>query len=134
MPAPLWRTLKQGFFRSLLEALLASGVTPKGVVVFHELTVTALRPPTVWEQQSAQLTHWVQQELPVLAERVAQTIAHHAPIVGKAALDLSLVITRGIAAVVWGTAGVIAQAVINDPCLVLVTEDDYWVEIDRWFS
>ena len=45
--------------RSRLEALLASGVTPKGVVVFHELTVSPARPPTIWERCSAQVTYWV---------------------------------------------------------------------------
>ena len=73
-------------------------------------------------------------EAPVVAERVSQAIGHHGPIVGRFALKLSLAISQGIAAVVWTTAGAIASAVISDPCLVIVTEDGYWVEIDRWFS
>jgi hypothetical protein len=60
-----------------------------------------------------------------------------APIVGSAARLVIGLTAAGLAA----TAAVVAAltlaalaAALTDPCLVVVTEDGSWIEIDRWLD
>jgi len=99
------RTMKR------IETIYSQGLRPKGFVVVHEAPMQ-LKPP---EQTNSQ----------------------------KAELKLSnLDLAKGLEALVK-VAGIVMMATlllpvglltIIDPIMVVVTEDDYWIEIDRWIS
>jgi len=39
-----------------------------------------------------------------------------------------------VRALLCGLAAVVAALVLVDPCLVVVTEDGWWLEVDRWLA
>ena len=123
--------------RQRLEAVLAAGVQPKAIVVFHEIPTAdpvAQRPLSVTGQKAIALARWAQQEAPVALSRGATVARRYAPVVGRAAGKIALITAQvlGVAALTTLViAGQILSAVV-DPCLVVVTEDGDWVEIDRW--
>lgn len=122
--------------RTRLEALMAAGVKPKAIVVFHEI------PPTTTSQShtgrlTAQFQRFANQELPVVVDRVTAAAKRHGPTVGRFALGVGAVTVAGAAlagASALLLAGSVAAAAIADPCLVVVTEDGDWIEVDRWYD
>ncbi len=133
-----------------LQALLDAGLKPKAVVVFHEI-------PTTHSGQSSRLGKatrnlvscivvWAQQEFPVWADQTARAIdmslrraemttRKYAPVVARVLVQAAVVAEPIMATVAMGallTTAAIGAALLHDPCLVLVTEDGYWIEVDRW--
>ncbi|MDO8673973.1 MAG: hypothetical protein Q7O66_21390 [Dehalococcoidia bacterium] len=133
-----------------LQALLATGVKAKAVVLFHEIPTATKRRPSRLERNLRQAVSTsvrsLQQELPVKVEqagraanqlfyRTATATQKNAPVVARSLLKMGVVALPIIAAVVLGTLSItatIAAAALHDPCLVLVTQDGYWIEVDRW--
>jgi hypothetical protein len=106
-----------------LDAVLALGITPRAVVLFHE--IVPIDPP-----------------LPA-ANPFSTHASRWAAAVGAALLQAARVLgpltSRGAAAgVAWAARTVRAIRTwfkgMPDPVLVIVTGDGYWVEIDRWYA
>ena len=119
------RTLKR------VGAIYEAGLRPRGFIVAHE------SPPMLMNvEATARSERGRHFDLDEMATRVQQGFAHafsRESLLGRAApLVLSgvLFILKG-AVVVLGVCGVLAVVAL-DPVLIAVTEDGYWVEIDRW--
>lgn len=123
------------------QAILASGIKLRGAVLFHEIPKNYGRHRSPIEKLLSRIYLWTQQELPVLSRRKAvlraEQVQQRIPVMGNllyraaykvptVALILGTVVTAGVS-----TAAVLG-AVITDPCLVVVTEEGEWIEVDRW--
>jgi hypothetical protein len=116
-----------------VQDVFAAGIRPKGFVVVHEAPKLLSGPS---EERSESLRMGA---LPEQLRSKLKTVA-----AGMGTLGLALVAIPGLAvlavaalalaAMVMVPVLLIAGAVIVDPILVAVTEDGYWVEIDRWWS
>ncbi len=94
-------------------------VVPRAVVVFHKLPA---RQPARFPAARRRAVSVVR-SLPVLAvERSALLLL---PVLGWLLVAASRMLLLGLAAVV-------AALVLLDPCLVVVTEDGWWLEVDWW--
>jgi hypothetical protein len=119
-----------------LHALLDAGICPKAVVIFHEIPQQQLAP-TDMERLLTRAHRFAAHDLPAagyaLGERAKAGAVASAPIIGHALAvgGKALLWAAGAAAV--GTL-MIAATALSDPCLVIVTDDGYWLEVDRWYS
>jgi len=106
-----------------LRAVLAAGVVPRAVVVFHEL------PATPSARLSAVQRHVVSvaRALPPMAAAVERSALRLLPVLGW-------LLIAAVRALLCGLAAVVAALVLVDPCLVVVTEDGWWLEVDRWLA
>jgi len=129
--------------RQRLQSFLTTGVTPKAIVVFHEIP-TAPHEPSRSARIATRLHRFANQELPPIVQGVQERVQQTAPVVGRGVLRVASAALPviGIAGVVLvGAMGLLAAsalsvlaAAVTDPCLVVVTEDGQWIEIDRWYS
>lgn len=116
-----------------LRAIFEVGLRPKGFVLVHEapklLPAPAQAPPESWR-------------VPLLPPHVTSVLKRAGTVAGAAvlgvaaltgALVLALVAVL-VVAVALVPLALVAGAVMVDPILVAVTEDGYWIEIDRWES
>lgn len=134
--------------RTRLDALLALDLVPKAIVLFHEIPTdwapaspptAASSPVTATRQHGTRLSRWAQQSLPVLVDRASEATRRHGPPLARTLAHLT-VRALGLAALGLGAATIVALgatataigAALSDPCLVIVTADGYWIEIDRW--
>ena len=119
-----------------VQAIFAAGLRPQGFVMVHEAP-KLLPPPAGYEPPApAPLTL----RMPVLPEQVRSTVKVVSGAI--AALGMGLAAIMGVvvvaiaaiaaAAVVLIPLAFVAAIVAVDPILVAVTEDGYWIEIDRW--
>jgi len=137
-----------------LNEVLAGGVQPRAIVVFHEIPGEK-RPLSLLGRAAIRLHRLAHQELPVLAADSAALTAAlaarakarartTAPVVGAAALTfarraapiigiVALALLAALGKLATATVAVAAAVVASDPCLVVVTTDGYWVELDRWY-
>ena len=114
-----------------VKAIFAAGIRPVGFVMVHEapklLPAPAPAEPTTWQR-------------PTLPENVRSTLKKVGTAMVTAAAGLFVITGVAIAAmaVLVAAAAVllplamVAAIVTVDPILVAVTEDGYWIEIDRW--
>ena len=93
-----------------IHTLFSQGLRPQGFVVVHEAPMQLAAPKTVVEEKP--LVEW---------EGVGKAVGTVARVMGVLLLG-SLLLPLGL----------IAGVVMLDPILVAVTEDGYWIEIDRW--
>lgn len=98
------RTMKR------IQTIYSQGLRPQGFVVVHEapMQITAPKP-------------MIEEKPPVEWEGVGKVAGAIAKVLGVLALGGLLL-----------PLGLLAGLVILDPILVAVTEDGYWIEIDRW--
>lgn len=124
--------------RYRLQSLLSSGLQPKAVVLFHEL-------PQFMEQQDSGISTLVNEadrlryRIPEMIEALSVNVAKKLPLVGallwRVGLVLLPMVVLSLGVLVAGatTAAVaVGSAIALDPCLVVVTVDGYWIEVDRW--
>jgi len=90
--------------------LFSQGLRPQGFVVVHEAPMQLTAPKPVIEEKP-----------PVEWEGVGKAVGVITKVLGVLLLGSMLL-----------PLGLIAGAVMIDPILVAVTEDGYWIEIDRW--
>jgi hypothetical protein len=104
-----------------LHAVVSAGVVPRAVVVLHELLPT---PPA---RSSAIRRHAVAaaRALPPMAAAVERSALRLLPVLGW-------LLVAAVRVLLCGLAAVAAALVPVDPCLVVVTEDGWWLEVDRW--
>ena len=93
-----------------IRIIYSQGLRPQGFVVVHEAPMQLAAPKTVVEEKPK--VEW---------EGVGKSVGTVARVLGVLLLG-SLLLPLEL----------IAGAVMLDPILVAVTEDGYWIEIDRW--
>ncbi len=148
--------------RQRLDTLLALDLVPQAIVLFHVNKAEteagtdprmgrhgrqpAAGSPTVvadlvtlMSQRGARLRRWTQQTLPVVVDRTSEAARRHGPplarLAGQLAVRTLSLAVLGVGAVTVAALGLTTLAigaVLTDPCLVIVTADGYWIEIDRW--
>jgi len=93
-----------------IHTLFSQGLRPQGFVVVHEapMQLTASKPVT-------------EEKPPEEWKGIGIAVSVIAKILG-------VILLGGM----FLPIGLIAGAVMIDPILVVVTEDGYWIEIDRW--
>lgn len=117
-----------------VQTIFEAGFRPKGFVLVHEAPEHILPAPADEEPSSIQGAE--------VATRIASTLKRVGTVLGPLAIGLALVAGLGIAAIAIAVIGAIliipaammVGAVALDPILAAVTEDGYWIEIDRWDS
>ncbi len=113
-----------------VEAVYAAGLRPKGFIVAHEAPPILDNPaqgegsadgPSI---DAEKLKRIVQDDV---LPRLTTALRVGAPLVGKCVL-------AALKGTLWalGGIGMLAAVALVDPVLIAVTEDGYWVEIDRW--
>ena len=109
-----------------IQTIFAGGLRPQGFVLVHEapLVLSAPQQPGEIEKQNSS------------KESIAKTAGLLGAILtGAGALSAALAVGLGIlllGGVLLIPTLLLAGAVMVDPILVAVTEDGYWIEIDRW--
>ena len=93
-----------------IRTIYTQGLRPQGFVVVHEAPMQLTAPKPVVEEKS-----------PMEWEGVGKTVGVIAKVMGALLLGSMLL-----------PFGLLAGLVMLDPILVAVTEDGYWIEIDRW--
>ena len=99
-----------------IQAIFAAGIRPQGFVLVHEAPKLLKAPVTPKEQPKAPP---VTTSSPHSTTDFASTLA-----TGFAAM----------ASMVFPMLFFVVAAALADPILVAVTEDGYWIEIDRWYT
>jgi hypothetical protein len=137
--------------RLRLDALLALGLEPKAVALFHEISETGQQPGLsifpaplssllkAGRQSGARFSRWAQQSLPVITDRLSDAARRHGPPLVRTLAHLTVraagLAALGLSVFAIAALGLIATALgaaLADPCLIVVTADGYWIEIDRW--
>ena len=98
---------------SRIRAIFAAGFRPQGFVLVHEAPMLLKAPPAPQPQP--------------------RTLAANTPSPDSTA-DFAAALGTGLSALasIIFPMMMFAAAAIVDPILVAVTEDSYWIEIDRW--
>jgi len=98
------RTMKR------IQTIYTQGLRPQGFVVVHEAPMQLTAPKPAFEEKR-----------PLKWEGSGKVIGAIAKVLGVVALGGMLL-----------PLGLLAGLVMLDPILVAVTQDGYWIEIDRW--
>jgi hypothetical protein len=112
-----------------MEAIFAAGIRPKGWLMVHE--APKLLPANVEERDVPTPNTWLSPRTRQHTKTALKTIA---TVLGGLAVATGTVALAVAALVAFLPVVLIAGAILIDPILVAVTEDGYWVEIDRWDS
>jgi hypothetical protein len=115
-----------------IQAIFAAGLRPKGFVLVHEAP-KLLADPSVVEGEVI--------EVSPIPPRLQLALEHAQKMAASAAKGLAAVmdvVTAVLGAMAAAAALLLpmvlmAAAAGLDPILVAITEDDVWVEIDRWY-
>lgn len=102
-----------------IQAIFAMGLRPKGFVIVHEAP-KLLPAPEVVEPEPVS----VPTNSPGIKPWITGLLGTMAIAIPVAAAVTSMIVPATLA----------VGAVLIDPILVAVTEDDTWIEIDRWWS
>jgi len=90
-----------------IQTIFSEGLRPQGFVVVHEAPMQLTAP------------------IPVLPERK--------PLEWQQVGNVAAIIAKGLGLLVLGSLLLpLGLLVVLDPILVAVTQDNYWIEIDRW--
>jgi len=110
-----------------VQAIFRAGIRPKGFVVAHEAPPLLPAPEeSVREQQEREQHETRRSWLPAAgAAAVAIGAVAVIPAIAVAVVGLTLALSPLL---------LLGGLIMVDPCLMAVTEDGYWVEIDRWTS
>jgi len=107
-----------------IQAIYAQGLRPKGFVVVHEAPMQ-LPPPKIQEISQINSRSKTNSNLKVIGVATLGI----GVLAGTAIALVSVLVIGGILLFPIAMA---AGVILIDPILVAVTEDDHWIEIDRW--
>jgi len=119
MPALLDSTPLPDHAMERIHAVYEVGIRPQGFVIVHEAPLEIEAPQPVVEQKTNS----------DLLKKIGGAA------LGAGLLSGSIVALAGIAilgGILIAPIGMLGAAVVLDPILVVVTTDNYWIEIDRW--
>ena len=113
-----------------IQAIYAAGLRPKGFLLVHEAPLALPAP----EKETIEIP-----QMPTYPRNNRKMI-----VIAIAVLIFGLIILPATVAVIAAAltataslaapAALVVSAAILDPILVAVSEDGYWVEIDRWWN
>jgi hypothetical protein len=104
-----------------VQAIYAAGIRPKAFVIAHEAPAQLLAPADA--PKVSRLTF--------LASQMAQHSISTVKVIGKVTAVAIPIVVSGLGLLGLAALGLAAVA-LTDPCLILVTEDNVWIEIDYW--
>jgi hypothetical protein len=113
-----------------VQAIFAAGLRPKGFVVVHEAPMLLQAPSQPPDTEPVHIPEF---------EPTSKTVGNALGAIGTVALaasGLAVISVAGIflAGLLAIPAVLAAGAMAIDPMLIAVTEDDIWIEIDRWWN
>jgi len=116
-----------------VQAIFAAGLRPKGFVVVHEAPML-LPAPRQDERNTLSMS-----ALPTRFRSGLKAVGTALGALGTllvvaSGLSVLAVAVIALAAILVVPAILVVGAAVVDPILVAVTEDGYWIEIDRWWS
>jgi len=95
-----------------IQTIYSQGLRPQGFVVVHEAPMQLPAPEVNVDKQRDKEIEW---------KGIGKTTGSIVKVLGILALSSFLL-----------PLGLVAGVVLLDPILIAVTEDGYWIEIDRW--
>lgn len=99
-----------------IQAIFEAGIRPKGFVIVHEAPML-LTAPKEDEHNFLETIDW---------EQVRVASSHGLLAVAK-------VVGAIATGIIWSVSAMLSVGLgAMDPILIAVTEDDYWIGIDRW--
>jgi len=110
-----------------VQAIFAAGIRPKGFVLVHEAPML-LPAPKETQEQTPQ-PRWALN--PETTQKTIEALSFGVSTLAKVMAGAVTLVTA-VGSVVLPAIFLTGLALI-DPILIAVTEDDYWVEIDRWW-
>jgi hypothetical protein len=103
-----------------IQAIFSAGIDPKGFVLVHEAPM----------QLKAPATHKSEPQAPFLSEQAkASALKTTTSFLALAGVGMSTLISLLLPMLLM-----LFSVAMVDPILIAVTKDDYWIEIDRWYS
>ena len=118
-----------------VQAIFEAGLRPKGFVVAHEAPALLPAPASAGKPRRRRIVELRR----LLSKRVVLGVGAAVLLVLFGPMLLKLLVTAivGLVAAVATpllAIGALGAVVLVDPVLIAVTEDGFWVEIDRWMS
>ncbi|MBX3004603.1 MAG: hypothetical protein KF821_02100 [Anaerolineales bacterium] len=107
-----------------IQAIFAAGIRPKGFVLVHELP----------DQLPAGAADIIDGEYTVIKPYEITLDVGKVIDLGLKAVGAMAMATIAVAGVVLPAMFAMGSALLLDPILVAVTEDNVWIEIDRWYE
>jgi hypothetical protein len=116
-----------------VQAIFAAGLRPKGFVVVHEAPM--LLPAPVQDQPNTLRLSVLPDQFKSGLKVVGTVLGVLATfLVAATGLVLLAVAAVSLAVILAVPVALMVGAAVIDPILVVVTEDGYWIEIDRWWN
>ena len=106
-----------------IQSIYAQGLRPKGFVVVHEA-------PLLLKAHTAKVSP--QTKTNPIPKPILKMIGAAAMGLGALTGAIAVVSVLVLGCVLLLPVVMVAGGILIDPILVAVTEDDYWIEIDRW--
>jgi len=110
-----------------VHAIFAAGIRPKGFILVHEAPM--LLPAPKEKQAQTPQPQWALS--PESTQKAIETLSFSVTTLAKVMAG-AVTLVAALGAVVIPAIFLTGAALI-DPILIAVTEDDYWIEIDRWW-
>ena len=117
-----------------VDAIYAAGLRPRGFIVAHEAPAL-LETPVRQGEPSREPLIGFEQLKQLFPKQLSAALARASSIraLGPPLLKCLEITAKGALAVLT-FSGILLTMALVDPVLIAVTEDGYWVEIDRWDS
>ncbi len=125
-PAHLDSTALPTRSQQRVKAIYEAGMNPKGWIVVHEAPKQLLATNQTNQNSNMKVISARTQQAIKKALKITGTV------MGATALASGAVVLLAGAMLVILPALLISTAVLIDPILIAVTEDNVWIEIDRW--
>jgi hypothetical protein len=107
-----------------IQAIYAQGFRPKGFVVVHEAPMLLSAPKT---KETSQID--TRSKTKTYLKVIGTAALGIGALAGAAVALVSVLVIGGVLLL---PMAMVAGAILIDPILIAVTEDDHWIEIDRW--
>ena len=127
VPAHLDSTPLPSRAQDRMDAIFSAGIRPQGWLIVHEAPKQL--PANIEERDVPTPIVWLD---PQTRQQVRNTLKYIGTGLGALAVATGTAALAIFAALAFLPLVLIAGVILIDPILVAVTEDGFWVEIDRW--
>lgn len=107
-----------------VRAIYEAGIRPKAFVIAHEVPLQLRAPANV--PKISPLEFW--------AQRLAAHSISALKIVGHVLTKFVLPATAAVLGMTLSAMVGLANVALADPCLIAVTDDNIWIQIDYWMA
>ncbi len=117
-----------------IQAIFTVGIRPKGFVLAHEAPKLLPSPTTEGNKLQDHFSQPIAKTTPIRRTESPQRITElfTTAMSGLGTLLSGLLTILG--SLILPAAYLVGAVIMLDPILVAVTEDGYWIEIDRWWN